>query len=69
SSPSELHALAEKYWHNGIKSIVALRGDAPEKNYKHTMYAVDLVLLLKKIADFDISVAAYPELHPESPNV
>ncbi|MDE5285781.1 MAG: methylenetetrahydrofolate reductase, partial [Buchnera aphidicola] len=69
TSPSELQSIAEKYWCNGIKSIVALRGDAPEKCYKHKMYALDLVLLLKKIADFDISVAAYPELHPESPSM
>ncbi|QCI22512.1 methylenetetrahydrofolate reductase [Buchnera aphidicola] len=66
STPSELKKIAENYWNNGIKSIVALRGDTLKKDYKHNMYALDLVILLKKIADFDISVAAYPELHPES---
>ncbi|WP_425619688.1 methylenetetrahydrofolate reductase [Buchnera aphidicola] len=68
STPGKLKSIAEKYWNNGIKNIIALRGDAIKKNYKHTMYASDLVILLKKIADFDISVAAYPELHPESQN-
>ncbi|ACL29873.1 methylenetetrahydrofolate reductase [Buchnera aphidicola str. APS (Acyrthosiphon pisum)] len=69
STPHKLKEIAYNYWNSGIKSIVALRGDTLEKDYRHTMYAVDLVLLLKKIADFDISVAAYPELHPESKNV
>ncbi|AEO07875.1 methylenetetrahydrofolate reductase [Buchnera aphidicola] len=68
STPRQLKYIAEKYWNNGIKNIVALRGDIIEKNYQHTMYASDLIMLLKKIADFDISVAAYPELHPESKN-
>ncbi|CAL4318154.1 methylenetetrahydrofolate reductase [Buchnera aphidicola] len=68
ASPIELQKIAEKYWCSGLKSILALRGDAPHKNYIHDMYAVDLVKLLKKIADFDISVAAYPEVHPESKN-
>ncbi|WAI18229.1 MAG: methylenetetrahydrofolate reductase [Buchnera aphidicola (Acyrthosiphon caraganae)] len=68
STSDELKKIAQNYWKNGIKSIVALRGDTLNKNYKHTMYALDLVVLLKKVADFDISVAAYPECHPESKN-
>lgn len=68
STPSQLRIIAENYWNNGIKNIVALRGDTKETHYKHTMYALDLVVLLKNIADFDISVAAYPEMHPESKN-
>ncbi|CAL4326112.1 methylenetetrahydrofolate reductase [Buchnera aphidicola] len=68
STPDELKKIGQDYWNNGIKSIVALRGDTLEKNYNHKMYALDLVVLLKKIANFDISVAAYPELHPESKN-
>lgn len=68
STPDELKKIAENYWENGIKSIVALRGDTLTQNLKHKMYASDLVILLKKIANFDISVAAYPELHPESKN-
>ncbi|MCW5197388.1 methylenetetrahydrofolate reductase [NAD(P)H] [Buchnera aphidicola] len=63
---SQLKKIAVKYWKNGIKHILALRGDYPDKNTKIKMYAKDLVILLKKIADFKISVAAYPEIHPES---
>lgn len=62
----ELKEIAQFYWENGIRSIVALRGDALKENYIHKIYALDLVLLLKKIADFDISVAAYPEVHPDA---
>lgn len=68
STPDELKKIGEHYWNSGIRNIVALRGDTLQKNYKHKMYALDLVILLKKIANFDISVAAYPELHPESKN-
>ncbi|ANZ22297.1 5,10-methylenetetrahydrofolate reductase [Buchnera aphidicola (Diuraphis noxia)] len=69
STPDELKEIAKKYWENGIKSIVALRGDTLNKNnFEHKMYAVDLVLLLKKIANFNILVAGYPEMHPESKN-
>jgi len=69
STLDELKEIAKCYWDNGIRSIVALRGDAPQKKYRHKIYAVDLVLLLKKVANFDISVAAYPEKHPESKDV
>ncbi|QCI20793.1 methylenetetrahydrofolate reductase [Buchnera aphidicola (Hyperomyzus lactucae)] len=69
STPVELKKIAKHYWDNNITSIVALRGDTLEKHYKHKMYALDLVILLKKIANFDISVATYPELHPESQNM
>jgi len=69
ASKSEVDDIAKAYWDMGVKHIVALRGDLPEgmelKNdgYK---YASDLVAGLKKIADFDISVACYPETHPEA---
>ena len=46
--------------------LVALRGDLPPGSGKPDMYAADLVTLLKEVADFDISVAAYPEVHPEA---
>ncbi len=45
---------------------MALRGDLPLGSGKPEMYASDLVTLLKEVADFDISVAAYPEVHPEA---
>ncbi len=62
----ELRAIAQDYWNNGIRHIVALRGDLPPGSGKPEMYASDLVTLLKDVADFDISVAAYPEVHPEA---
>ena len=68
--------LAKEYWDLGIKSIVALRGD-PEnidltKKRKFTQfpsgynYASELVKDLKKVADFEILIAVFPEKHPES---
>lgn len=68
ASREELTAIAKDYWDSGIRRIVALRGDLPPGVDKTDMYASDLVALLKEVADFDISVAAYPEKHPEAPN-
>lgn len=62
----ELKNIARDYWNSGIRQIVALRGDLPDDSRKPDMYAADLVELLKTEADFDISVAAYPEVHPEA---
>jgi methylenetetrahydrofolate reductase (NADPH) len=63
--------VARQYWEAGIRHIVALRGDAlPGETYQpHPdgyAYAVDLVAGLKRIAPFEISVAAYPEVHPQA---
>ena len=77
SSRSEIRELAKQYWHEGIRHIVALRGDgdpagedagrkAYDKNPGEFRYAVDLIRELKSVADFEISVAAYPETHPEA---
>ncbi len=69
ASRAELERIAKDYWDNGIRHIVALRGDLPPGNKeKPALYAADLVEILRSVADFDISVAAYPEVHPESPN-
>ncbi|MFH0257741.1 methylenetetrahydrofolate reductase [Vibrio rumoiensis] len=68
ASRDELKEIAKDYWNNGIRDIVALRGDLPPNGGKPDMYASDLVELLKGVADFDISVAAYPEIHPEAKN-
>ncbi|MAD91122.1 MAG: methylenetetrahydrofolate reductase [NAD(P)H] [Gammaproteobacteria bacterium] len=68
----EINEIARRYWDMGIRHLVALRGDAPKecKSYiphpKGYAYASDLVAGLIKVADFDISVAAYPEVHPEA---
>jgi len=68
ASRQELKEIAKDYWDNGIRNIVALRGDLPAGLEKPQMYAADLVSLLKEVNDFDISVAAYPEVHPEAKN-
>jgi methylenetetrahydrofolate reductase (NADPH) len=70
----EVLAIARDYWNAGVRHIVALRGDAPagEGAYRPHPggfdHAVDLVRGLREVADFDISVAAYPEVHPEAPD-
>jgi methylenetetrahydrofolate reductase (NADPH) len=68
---AEVDAVAKHYWDSGIQHIVALRGDPPEGQLFQPhpngyAYASDLVAGLKRIADFDISVAAYPEIHPQA---
>lgn len=68
ATAEELRQIARDYWESGIRHIVALRGDLPDQSQKPEMYAADLVELLKNEADFDISVAAYPEVHPEAKN-
>ena len=68
ATKEELIAIAKDYWANGIRRIVALRGDLPPGSDTPTSYASDLVALLKEVEDFDISVAAYPEVHPDAPN-
>jgi methylenetetrahydrofolate reductase (NADPH) len=65
----DVDAVARQYWDAGIRHIVALRGDAPPGTTyaPHPggyAYAADLVAGLKHVADFEISVAAYPETHP-----
>lgn len=66
ASREELQHIAQDYWQSGIRHIVALRGDLPNNTQKPDIYATDLVHLLKGVGDFDISVAAYPEVHPEA---
>ena len=66
ATPEQLKQIAQEYWDSGIRRIVALRGDEPAGYDKKPFYARDLVKLLKDVADFDISVAAYPEVHPEA---
>ncbi|GGD59457.1 methylenetetrahydrofolate reductase [Lacimicrobium alkaliphilum] len=68
ASREELIQIAKDYWAADIKKIVALRGDLPPGVSQTDLYAADLVALLKDVADFDIAVAAYPEIHPEAPN-
>ena len=69
STCEEVDEVARSYWDAGVRHIVALRGDVPggaayvprDGGYA---YATDLVAGLRRVGDFEISVAAYPEIHP-----
>jgi methylenetetrahydrofolate reductase (NADPH) len=73
ASRDEIDEVVRQYCAAGVKHIVALRGDPPEgpgtryaphpKGYRN---AADLVAGIKRIADIEVSVAAYPEKHPDS---
>lgn len=75
AAKSEVDDVARRYWEAGVRHIVALRGDTPEGQDRYVphpggyAYAADLVAGLKRIGDFEISVAAYPETHPEAAGV
>jgi methylenetetrahydrofolate reductase (NADPH) len=72
----ELNEIIQKFWDSGVRHIVALRGDPPAgvgtkftphpQGYRN---AADLVRGIREIADFQVSVAAYPEKHPESVSI
>ncbi len=72
ASRAEVNAVAHRYYEAGIRHIVALRGDALEGQSPYQphpqgyAYAADLVAGLKRIGNFEISVAAYAETHPEA---
>jgi len=71
----EVDAIARAYWEVGVRHIVAIRGDPPEQGARFAPHpdgyrnAADLVAGLKRVAPFEISVAAFPECHPDSPSV
>lgn len=68
----EIDEVAREYWASGVRHIVALRGDPPRAGEKFASpaggyaNAADLVAGLRRVAPFEISVAAYPECHPDS---
>ena len=71
ASRAEIHDIADAYWELGVRHIVALRGDLPSAEHytapsEGYTYAADLVKGLRARHDFEISVAAYPEMHPEA---
>jgi methylenetetrahydrofolate reductase (NADPH) len=79
ASREEVLGIASGYWNQGIRHLVALRGDAPA-GYKSAegryiphaqgfAFASDLVGGLRQIGDFELSVAAFPEGHPESGSI
>jgi methylenetetrahydrofolate reductase (NADPH) len=79
ASCDEVLDIARDYWLQGVRHLVALRGDAPAEHVsadgiyqahpRGFAYASDLVRGLKQVGEFDMSVAAYPEGHPESGTV
>ena len=68
----EVDAVARRYQQAGIRHIVALRGDPPDGDTRFEPHpngyrnAADLVAGLKKVADFELTVGAYPEVHPDA---
>jgi methylenetetrahydrofolate reductase (NADPH) len=72
ASPAEIESLLRRYWAAGVRRIVSLRGDAPKDEappadaYRN---ATELTAATRRVAPFDISVACYPEIHPESPGL
>jgi methylenetetrahydrofolate reductase (NADPH) len=72
ASVADIDGVARDYWRAGIRHIVALRGDPPAGSGGYRPHdngyhrAADLVAGLHRVADFEISVAAYPETHPEA---
>ncbi len=75
SSRAEADDMARQFYDAGIRRLVALRGDPPGGQEKFTVHpdgyanATEFINGLNKVADFDITVAAYPESHPESPGL
>ncbi|MCU0620266.1 MAG: methylenetetrahydrofolate reductase [NAD(P)H] [Gemmatimonadales bacterium] len=76
ASRDEVDAVAREYWAAGVRHVVALRGDPPRESggayAPHPAgypFAADLVAGIRRIADFDVTVAAFPEGHPESHSV
>ena len=72
ASRAEIDAIARGYWAAGVRHIVALRGDPPRAGERFEARpdgyasAADLVAGLRRVADFELSVSAYPEPHPEA---
>ncbi|HUL12599.1 MAG TPA: methylenetetrahydrofolate reductase [NAD(P)H] [Methylococcaceae bacterium] len=72
---SEILDIARAYWDAGVRHIVALRGDALQAGQRYSPHpngfanAAELTAGLKSVAPFEISVAAYPECHPDSANI
>lgn len=71
----EIDDVADRYWEAGVRHVVALRGDPPggvggayEPHPGGYAFAADLVRGLRSRHDFEVSVAAYPEVHPQAPS-
>ena len=72
ATKAEIDAVANEYWNAGVRHIVALRGDPPTAGARYAAHpggyenAAALVEGLRKLHPFEISVASYPECHPDS---
>lgn len=74
SSPESLRAILKEYQSNGIRRLVALRGDLPsgygavDLSSAQFRYANELIEFIRRETDdwFHIEVAAYPETHPQA---
>ncbi|PCI55352.1 MAG: methylenetetrahydrofolate reductase [NAD(P)H] [Alphaproteobacteria bacterium] len=76
SPRKEMYALADELWENGVHHIVALRGDMPadlewplDPDAEYFQYTSHFVAALKARQDFEISVGAYPEKHPDADSI
>ena len=75
ASRGEIDEVIRDYWDAGVRHIVALRGDMPELGAAYCAHSegyqstAELVAGIRAIADFEVSVAAYPEKHPNSASV
>ena len=76
ASKGEVDDVIREYWDAGVRHIVALRGDSPggvdapyEPHPDGYQRTEDLVAAIKRIGDFEVSVSAYPEKHPQSPTL
>jgi methylenetetrahydrofolate reductase (NADPH) len=74
ASRDEVDKVVRDYWDVGVRHIVALRGDPQDTNgwVPHAdgyVTSTDLVAGIRRVGDFEISVSAYPERHPESKSV
>lgn len=74
ASQDEVNAVIDDYWQAGVRHIVALRGDPPDGSSVYTphpqgyQHSCDLVAAIRARGAFEISVAAFPEMHPEAPS-
>ena len=72
ATAAELEAIADEYWAAGVRHIVALRGDPPAGSGGFQPVpggpasAAELVALLRRRHEFEVSVSCYPETHPEA---
>ena len=72
ASRADIQQIARRYWQNGVRRLVALRGDLPDDDPGHALRsdgygcAAELVPGLREVGHFDISVAGYPEVHPDA---